>query len=107
MPETKQYITTAMLMDVVYEDAETGMFTIRPVDLDDLLGSSVTIHLEGNGSEYEPVIYAKWKPFKNARSEIDFRCTACRRFRFHNGEMRSKFLRCPHCGAHMMTCEEG
>ena len=106
MPEAQQYITTAALMDAAYEDVESGNFIIRPVDLDDLLGHSVTFRMMAGGEEYEPVVYAKWEPVKNTHNEIDFRCTACRQYRFHNGEMRRKFLRCPHCGAHMLSDED-
>lgn len=106
MPESQQYITTAALMDAAYEDVETGNFIIRPVDLDDLLSHSVTLQISGDVEEYEPVVYACWEPVKNVRNEIDFRCTACRQYRFHNGEMHRKFLRCPHCGAHMLSDEE-
>lgn len=102
MPETQQYITTAMLMDAAYEEVETGNFILRQVDLDDLLAHSVTIRLSGDGEEYESVVYAQWEPVKNARNEIDFRCTACRQYKFYNGDMRRKFLRCPHCGAHII-----
>lgn len=103
MLESQQYITTAALMDTVYEEVESGNFVIRPVDLDDLLSHSITIRLEGDCTEYEPITYGRWEPIKNTRNEIDFRCTACHQYRFHNGEMRRKFLRCPHCGAHMIN----
>ena len=33
--------------------------------------------------------------------ELDFTCSACGKFWFHNGEMIRKYLFCPHCGADM------
>ena len=43
----------------------------------------------------------EWERVKNADNGYDFRCTACRRYRFHNGEMRKKYNFCPNCGADM------
>lgn len=31
----------------------------------------------------------------------DYRCSACRHYRFHNGEMLKKYNFCPNCGADM------
>ncbi len=42
-----------------------------------------------------------WEPVKSADGSIDFRCTSCHRYRFHNGEMRNVYKFCPNCGARM------
>lgn len=40
-----------------------------------------------------------WEVIKTG-AVIDFRCSACHRFRFHNGELR-RYNYCPICGAYM------
>lgn len=45
-----------------------------------------------------------WERVANNDNGIDFRCSACHRYRFHNGEMRKRYKFCPACGARM---EEG
>ena len=47
-----------------------------------------------------PVVQATWERIKNNDYGIDFRCSACHRFRFHNGELR-RYKYCPNCGAKM------
>lgn len=42
---------------------------------------------------------AIWEPIKLDWGGLDFRCSACHRCRFHNGEMRKKYKFCPNCGA--------
>ena len=50
----------------------------------------------------EPVKHGEWKKVKGADGGYtDFRCSNCRRYRFHNGEMLKKYLYCPNCGAKM------
>lgn len=44
-----------------------------------------------------------WETVKSADGGTDFRCSACHRFRFHNGEMRKKYRYCPNCGLPMET----
>lgn len=47
----------------------------------------------------------KWETVKASNGvSIDFRCSACHRFRFHNGELR-KYKFCPNCGAKMNSKE--
>lgn len=49
-----------------------------------------------------PVTHGEWKKVKGADGGYtDFRCSNCRRYRFHNGEMLKKYLYCPNCGAKM------
>ena len=43
----------------------------------------------------------EWEQVANDDSGIDFRCSMCHRYRFHNGEMRRKYKFCPNCGADM------
>lgn len=44
----------------------------------------------------------EWQIVKNADGAThDYRCSACHRYRFHNGEMRNKYKFCPNCGADM------
>lgn len=41
-----------------------------------------------------------WERYKNNNAGYDFRCSACHRFHFHNGELR-EYKYCPNCGARM------
>lgn len=43
----------------------------------------------------------KWERITNDDNGVDFRCSACHKYRFHNGEMRKKYKFCPNCGADM------
>lgn len=50
------------------------------------------------------VVHGEWERIEKKDEiriiNVDFRCSACRRFRFHNGELLTyKF--CPNCGAKM------
>ncbi len=47
----------------------------------------------------------KWEPVVVFDGYVDFRCSACHRYRFHNGEMRKKYKYCPNCGAKMEGTE--
>lgn len=52
-------------------------------------------------NEAEPVKHGRWEqPFKNT-GNYDFRCSECKKYRFHNGEMAHKYHYCPNCGAKM------
>lgn len=49
-----------------------------------------------------PVRYGAWEEIRSVSTgEINFRCSACKRYRFHNGEMLRKYKYCPLCGAKM------
>lgn len=48
----------------------------------------------------------RWEQVANDDNGIDFRCSACHRYRFHNGEMIKKYKFCPNCGADMRKGEE-
>jgi PHP family Zn ribbon phosphoesterase len=43
----------------------------------------------------------KWEESTNNEGGTEFRCSACHRYRFHNGEMKRKYKYCPNCGADM------
>ena len=47
----------------------------------------------------------KWEPIVVFDGYVDFRCSACHRYRFHNGEMRKKYKFCPNCGTKMEETE--
>ncbi len=50
---------------------------------------------------------ARWECVKSTDMvSIDFRCSACHRYRFHNGAMRKKYKYCPACGAKMIEPQE-
>ena len=49
----------------------------------------------------------KWEPIMVFDGYVDFRCSACHRYRFHNGEMRKKYKFCPNCGADMRGEQDG
>ena len=52
--------------------------------------------------EAEPVRHGERKVVPSTSGGYhDFRCSECRRFRFHNGEMIKKYHYCPNCGAKM------
>lgn len=46
----------------------------------------------------------RWEQYKNNNAGVDFRCSACRKFHFHNGELR-RYKYCPYCGAEMKEDE--
>ena len=49
----------------------------------------------------------KWEEVKNSDgASHDYRCSVCHRYRFHNGEMRSKYKYCPNCGCRMVEQRE-
>ena len=52
-------------------------------------------------SECEERIFGEWETVPSSDHGIDFRCSACHRYRFHNGEMRKRYKYCPNCGADM------
>lgn len=47
------------------------------------------------------VKYGEWECIESDTS-VDFRCSVCHRYRFHNGEMLRKYKFCPNCGAKML-----
>ena len=49
----------------------------------------------------------EWEQVANDDSGIDFRCSMCHRYRFHNGEMIKKYKFCPNCGADMRGEADG
>jgi hypothetical protein len=46
------------------------------------------------------VKHGEWERIESDAS-VDFRCSTCHRYRFHNGEMLRKYKFCPNCGADM------
>ncbi len=48
----------------------------------------------------------RWEKVKGIEGAYDFRCSACHRFRFHNGEYLRKYNFCPNCGADMRERSE-
>lgn len=48
-----------------------------------------------------------WEKVKGIEGAYDFRCSACHRFRFHNGEYLRKYNFCPNCGADMKGDRDG
>lgn len=101
MSEVQQFVSIATLMDVAYEESDTGDFIIRAVDLDDLFANTIDVQVKDGCLEYEPVEYSYWEPVENIYNETDFQCASCHRYKFSNGEMRRKLPRCPVCGVHM------
>lgn len=49
----------------------------------------------------------EWEQVHNDDNGIDFRCSICHRYRFHNGEMLRKYKFCPNCGAEMRGEQDG
>lgn len=45
--------------------------------------------------------YGEWEEVPGRHGSTDFRCSACHKYRFHNGAMRKRYWRCPRCGAIM------
>ena len=76
---------------------EIGDVPCRACDVDDMV----------NDIESAPTVDAverkrgEWEQVANDDSGIDFRCSVCHRYRFHNGEMLRKYKFCPNCGAEM------
>lgn len=57
-------------------------------------------------ADARPAEMAVWAPVRRKDGSIDFRCTACRKFSFHNGEFRKKYKFCPGCGAQIRETKE-
>ena len=52
--------------------------------------------------------HGEWKVVPSTSGGYhDFRCSECRKFRFHNGEMIKKYHYCPNCGAKMDGGKDG
>lgn len=49
----------------------------------------------------------RWERYKAAGGTFDYRCSACRKYRFHNGACARKYSFCPGCGAKMDAEVEG
>lgn len=62
-----------------------------------LLGDAKTIVEEFPREESKP---GRWEKIRT-EGRVDFRCSSCRRFKFHNGQMRRKYKYCPGCGVRM------
>ena len=43
----------------------------------------------------------RWVEYENEVFEKRWKCSACKRFTFHNGAMLKKYIYCPNCGARM------
>ena len=52
-------------------------------------------------TDVQEIKHGRWEQVANNDNGIDFRCSACHRYRFHNGEMIKKYKYCPNCGARM------
>ena len=96
---------------------------MRPIDADlllfnlaDTMAASPTGYIHGdevaNMIHYVPTVEperktGRWEEVKNSDgASHDYRCSSCHRYRFHNGEMRSKYKYCPNCGAKMEGGQE-
>jgi len=51
--------------------------------------------------KYDGVPHGKWEMVRHNIGNVDFRCSVCRKYKYHNGEMREKYKYCPGCGAKM------
>lgn len=55
-------------------------------------------------ADVAPVVHARWERFKRTTklngTSLDFRCSSCKKFKFHNGEL-TRYRYCPNCGARM------
>ena len=64
------------------------------------------VSLVGSMPSAQPERTGKWEAVKRSDGiSIDFRCSVCHRFRFHNGALR-RYKWCPECGARMKEGEE-
>ena len=57
--------------------------------------------------EMMEVRHAYWEAYTGAGGERNFRCSSCRKFRFHTGEIRQKYKQCPEGAARMEAEEAG
>ena len=77
---------------------ETGMGKTESAFVaDSLIAHGVTIREQ-----------AYWQLCKDDSSDNrtrHWRCSVCKGYRFHNGEMRKKYKHCPNCGAPMKKVE--
>ena len=44
---------------------------------------------------------AVWEEYQNKWGEINFRCSKCKKYHFHNGAMIREYKHCPGCGVKM------
>lgn len=81
---------------------------------DDEVTETIAMNLDGeecklfkDKSKFKEVVHGEWEKYKKHKPmckeiySIDFRCSVCHGFRFHNGEMRNHYKFCPNCGADM------
>lgn len=62
-----------------------------------LLADAMTVVENFPHEESKP---GRWEQI-STEYRVDFRCSSCRRFKFHNGQMRQKYKYCPGCGVRM------
>ena len=56
----------------------------------------------------DAVAHGRWERYMRKTefsTEQWFRCSACKRYRFRNGEMVTRYKYCPYCGARMEGAE--
>lgn len=70
-------------------------------DVEDILSAVITYLSDQPIVDAVPVVHAYWQRYKEDSSEINFRCSHCKGYHFHNGAMRKKYKHCPNCGAKM------
>ena len=81
------------------EEAIEKLKVFTPMVVDD---TREALDMAIEALQAEPVKHGEWKKVKGTDGGYtDFRCSNCRRYRFHNGEMLKKYLYCPNCGAKM------
>ena len=53
-------------------------------------------------ADAEYIRHGRWEPYEsNSGYAYNWRCSVCKRYHFHNGEMLEKYKYCPNCGAKM------
>lgn len=62
-----------------------------------LLANIMTVVEKFPHEESKP---GRWEQIRT-EGRVDFRCSSCRRFKFHNGQMRQKYKYCPGCWVRM------
>ena len=90
---SKKYINADALLDKIERMWDTHQLTnTKHKTFVDLLNAEPAADVREN-------VRGEWEIMEDADGCTYYRCSACHRYRFHNGAMLKKYRFCPICGA--------